>query len=138
MSTILLVITSFLMSLPVINNIIVQEDKIIFSAECMLLFTFFISILFWARPTKNCTIHKFDSVFAKVSICISSLLFLLYMNNSYLDKLLYLICFFVMNTFFTLSSSCSRRKWCSTNHIINHVTFHLIIMITLHHFLSMW
>lgn len=136
MSTILLVITSFLMSLPVIKNIIVQEDKIIFATECLLIFTFFISILFWARPIRNGTFHKFDSVFAKISICASSLLFLLYINNSYCDTLIYLLCFFMMTTFFSLSSSCSRRNWCSTNHIINHVIFHNIIMITLHHFLG--
>lgn len=136
MSTILLVITSFLMGVPVIKNIIVQEDKIMFAAECMLLFTFFISILFWARPIKNSTLHKFDCVFAKISICISSLLFLLYINNSYSDKLIYLICFFMMSAIFSLSSSCSRRAWCSTNHIINHVIFHCIIVITLDHFLS--
>ena len=135
MSTILLVITSFLMSLPVIKNIIVQEDKIIFATDCMLIFTFFISILFWARPIKNGTFHKFDCIFAKISICVSSMLILLYMNTSYCDKLIYLLCFFMMHAVFSLSSSCSKRNWCSTNHIINHVIFHLIIMITLHHFL---
>jgi Ca2+/Na+ antiporter len=135
MSTILLVITSFLMVDPVIKNIIVQEDKIIFAAECMFLFTFFISILFWAKPIKNGTLHKFDGIFAKVSICIASLLILLYMNTSYCDKLIYLICFFMMSTIFSLSNSCSRRAWCSTNHIINHFIFHLIILFTLDNFL---
>uniref|UniRef100_A0A6C0B467 Uncharacterized protein n=1 Tax=viral metagenome TaxID=1070528 RepID=A0A6C0B467_9ZZZZ len=136
MCTILLVITSFLMSLPVIKNIIIQEDKIIFATECMLIFTFFISILFWARPIKNNTFHKFDCVFAKISICVSSMLFLLYKSNSYCDTLVYLLCFFMMTSFFSLSNSCSRRAWCSTNHIINHVIFHNIIMLTLDHFLK--
>lgn len=135
MITILLVITSFLMSIPLIKNIISQEDKIMFATDSMLLFTFFISMLFWARPIKNGTVHKFDSVFAKISICVSSLIVLLYINNSYCDNLIYLICFFMMNTFFSLSSSFSRRAWCCTNHIITHVIFHIIIIITLDHFL---
>lgn len=136
MTSIVLVISSFCMGLPVLKNIIYQENKVLFSLDCFLLFTFFISMLFWARAVKNSFIHKLDSIFSKIAVAICSFFFMLYIENDYCDKLIYLFCFFLMGTFFSLGTSLSRRNWCSANHIIVHAIFHIIATISLFHYMS--
>jgi hypothetical protein len=94
-------------------------------------------MIFWANPIRNGIRHKFDTIFAKTTVVIATLFVLFYQKNEFIDKITYLISFFMMHAIFTLSSSCSRLKWCSLNHIITHVFFHIIIVITLfeHHVL---
>jgi Ca2+/Na+ antiporter len=101
----------------------------------ILLLSFAISVIFWMNPVRNGTRHKFDSVFSKLSIFLFSLYVLFYKQNEWLDKIVYVLTLSIVITLFSLSSSCSRKKWCSQNHIIVHIFFHTIIILTLYEFL---
>lgn len=126
-----LMITSIILELPVINNYIKTNDKTAISVDVFLMITGVISIIFWEAPVRNGIRHKFDSIFAKLSITLTSLYILFYKQNSILDKMLFSLGLFMMISFFILSNSCSRLKWCSRNHVITHAFFHLIIFVTL-------
>lgn len=127
----ILMITSIILGLPVINNYIKTNDKMAISVDVFLMITGVISIIFWEAPVRNGIRHKFDSIFAKLSITLTSLYILFYKQNSILDKMLFSLGLFMMISFFILSNSCSRLKWCSRNHVIVHAFFHLIIFVTL-------
>jgi hypothetical protein len=130
-----LTITSLFLMTPVIKNFIQTSDKFEIVFDCLYILTFIVSIIFWMNPVRNGIRHKFDSVFAKLSICTFTGYALFYKDNTIIDKLIYLLGFFMTISMFMLSHSCSRLKWCSQNHIITHFWFHLIIFIMLFEYL---
>lgn len=127
----ILTITSLLMMAPVLKNFIQTRDKFEIVFDCLLILTFVVSAVFWMNPVRNGIRHKFDRVFAKVAITLFTIYALVYKNNTNLDKIIYLLGFFMTLSMFMLSNSCSRLKWCSQNHIITHISFHFIIIIML-------
>jgi hypothetical protein len=119
------------MMVPVLKNFIQTKDKIEVVFDCLFVLTSIVSIIFWMNPVRNGIRHKFDGVFAKLSILLFTIYVLLYKKNTTLDKMIYLLGLFMTLTIFMLSNSCSRMKWCSHNHIITHFSFHFIIIIML-------
>jgi len=130
----LLSITSLLMCLPVINNFFTTNDKITIVLDIILLLSFAISVIFWMNPLRNGTRHKFDSAFSKLSMFLFSVYVLFYKQNEWSDKIVYTLALSMCITLFCLSSSYSRQKWCSPNHVIIHAFFHTIIILTLNDF----
>jgi len=126
----ILVITSFILSIPVVENFCGATDKITVAVDCLLFLTCLLSIVFWLKPIQNGTAHKFDGFFAKLSVFVFSAYICFYKYHDYLDILTFLLCFMMMTNSFILSNSCSKYKWCSLNHVINHFFFHVIIIIT--------
>jgi hypothetical protein len=131
----ILTFTSLLMMAPVLKNLFQTRDKLEIVFDCLLFLTFIVSAIFWMNPVRNGIRHKFDSVFAKVSMTLFTFYTFFYKNKNGLDNMIYLLGFFMTLSMFMLSNSCSRLKWCSQNHIITHFSFHLIIFIMLFEYL---
>jgi hypothetical protein len=127
----ILVFTSFLIGVPAIKNILHTQDKIEIILDCLILFTCILSVLFWSNPVKNSIRHKLDGFFAKLSIIACFLFVFLYQKNNTLDKLSFLLSLMMIITIFILSNTCSKNTWVSPNHILCHVIFHIIVILSL-------
>jgi hypothetical protein len=127
----ILIFTSFLISVPAVLNLINTKDKIETFLDSLIIITSLISILFWSNPIRGSIRHKFDGFFAKLSIIVTCLFVMLYQNNDYLDKLAFMLALMMIFNLSILSNCFSRNRWISRNHIVCHIFFHIIIIVSL-------
>ena len=96
---------------------------------CLLLINFGLSLLFWSKPIKNGTIHTIDAFFARVSfICfIAYIVFLKKISIIY--KIISIFLFLIGIVMFYNGDKESSKNWCSKNHSMCHMFFHLFIFL---------
>jgi len=131
MSHKLLILTSFLMSVPAVLNLIKTTDKIETMFDCLIIIASIVSVLFWSNPIRDCIRHKIDGFLAKLAIITGCLYIFLYQKNDYVDKLAFLLSLVMIINLSILSNCFSRKRWGSRNHIVCHLFFHIIIILTL-------
>ena len=123
-----LVCSSFLL---IGSNIFYIDFSNIFSVNNFLITllanNFILSILFWKNPIQKSIIHKMDAFFARFSIFIFSFYILFIKNNIIQNKIYYLFFLLLSMRFFYNGSYYSQKNWCCSNHILNHMLFHLFI-----------
>jgi len=134
MNTNNLVVSSFLLGLPILYFIFVKKDQYIkvnkivdVYFESILAIQLFISIFFWSYPIVNSTIHYIDGRMAKLCIVTFSLYTVFYKTCFLWYKIAFLFCLFVSLVFFFKGSIHSMREWCCNEHIFNHMFFHIFI-----------
>jgi len=88
-----------------------------------------LSFLFWRNPIENSLIHFYDGIFAKISYILFPIYILFIKNIGYKIKLLFLIILFISSIMFYYSSINSKKKWCSSKHLVCHSIFHFLISI---------
>jgi hypothetical protein len=84
-----------------------------------------LTILFWRNPIKHSIMHKVDAFFSRFSL----VFFTIYIV--FAKKLSFIACYFILFSIgmglFYGSNKESCKHWCSKNHILYHMCFHLFI-----------
>lgn len=122
-------VTSILMILPLFIFIKKEEPTIeenilaVFLLICACL-----SSAFWINPVKNCRIHYYDALFAKISIFLFTIYILFMKDMDFQYKFFYLLIFSTALFMFYKSNKHSSKEWCSKRHILCHIIFHTFII----------
>lgn len=90
-----------------------------------ILITFITSILFWRNPVRNSTIHKIDSIVARIAILLFIPYTIFFKQLSLVFLLTYLLFLFLAFITINLSDKASSKEWCGKDHIFYHGLFHL-------------
>lgn len=96
---------------------------------CLLVINVVLSILFWSEPIKGSSIHFYDAIFARISLVLFSLYIWFVKNTTTIIRGIYTLILTASLFFVYLSYVFSKKKWCSSNHIICHFMFHIFISI---------
>ena len=83
------------------------------------------TILFWKNPIKHSVMHKLDALFARISLLGITGYIVFTKNNSSIA--LFFILFSIGMGLFYGSNKESCKHWCSTNHTLYHMCFHVFI-----------
>lgn len=82
--------------------------------------------LFWINPVRNNIYHKIDRSMVRITFFYNVFYIFFIKSTSTLFRLQFLYNIFLFMIFFYISNYYSSKKWCSRNHIISHVIFHII------------
>jgi len=91
----------------------------------LLINNIFLTILFWRKPIKHSVMHKFDALFARISL-LSFTEYILFTKKLSIIKS-YFMLFSIGMVLFYGSNKESSINWCSKNHILYHMCFHLFM-----------
>jgi len=125
----LLILSAFLFVLPFLNIFFIRQKK--WSnyekfLSILFLINFLLSFLFWYHPVKDSIIHNLDAFFVKFSI----LCVFIYITFIKQIDIFYQFIFYGMFCIFyslaIISDACSKKEWCSIEHIIYHFCMHII------------
>ena len=86
-----------------------------------------VSFSFWLNPVQNSLIHFYDGVFGKISYVLFSVYILFIKRITNHIKLLFLFILISSSYSFYCSHSKSSNGWCCDEHILYHITFHMLI-----------
>ena len=95
----------------------------------LLVINLVLSLLFWSNPVKKGLIHKIDAFFARASIIWFIIYIIFFKKISIIYKAIFLILFLIGMLMFYYSSKESSKSWCSKNHSMCHMFFHLFIFL---------
>jgi hypothetical protein len=127
----ILVISSLflLTSLFFINFIPTKLNSFELLLTSLLVVNVTLSILFWSEPIKGSSIHCYDAIFARISLVLFTLYIWFVKKTTNMIRIIYTLVLIVSLFFIYLSNTCSKKNWCSNNHIICHFMFHVFISI---------
>ena len=91
----------------------------------LLINNIFLTILFWKNPIKHSVMHKVDALSARISL-LSFTIYIVFAKHIFLISS-YFILFFIGMGLFYGSNKESSKHWCSKNHILYHMCFHLFM-----------
>ena len=84
-----------------------------------------LTILFWRNPIKHSVMHKMDALSARISL-LSFTVYIVFTKHIFLISS-YFILFSIGMGLFYGSNKESSINWCSKNHILYHMCFHLFM-----------
>jgi len=94
----------------------------------LLMINILFTILFWSNPIKHCLMHKIDALFARISL-VSFTVYICFTKNN-LTIALFFILFSIGMGLFYGSNKESYNHWCSKNHTLYHMCFHLFMCLS--------
>ena len=122
----ILCLSSLVMFIPIMFYLFFRKYSHAYTFLAILILSNIIaSILFWKDAVQYSFFHRIDAILARISFVCSLGYILLYKTMPPIGWFLLGMILGIVGFFIYLSNECSSREWCSSEHIYQHLLFHL-------------